>query len=340
LHLKRGRSYHTNNAPAKPLPPCKTGKAEIGGYFIARMHYTKNALPYEQQLELLKSRGLAIKDEERTLHWLKRVGYYRLSGYFLPFKIPNTDSYKDGVTFDHVIDLYIFDARLRLLTMEAIYQIEVAVRASVTYHCGHQLGPFGYCQSSNFAPFVPATPGVPASGLDFKQFIGLIKKEVEQSNEEFVRHYRGKYTLEEHLPIWMATELMSLGTLSKMAENLRKGLRKTIARDFGISQSQFVSWLHCISYIRNICAHHGRLWNRQLSVKPELLKEWKQVGVQGDRLYCVFLLLQHLLSHVRPTARWKDDLIIWLGKNPTVNPRIMQFPDNWPELEPWKVSPL
>lgn len=95
------------------------------------MHYAKPALKYEEQLELLTARGLTIPDRERALHWLKRKGYFRLSAYFLPFKIAGTDKYIPGSTFTDVIKLYKCDAHLRLLMTKAIDRVEVALRADL-----------------------------------------------------------------------------------------------------------------------------------------------------------------------------------------------------------------
>jgi abortive infection bacteriophage resistance protein len=196
------------------------------------MRYTKRALTYEQQLQLVEERGLIIGNRDYALHWLRRIGYFRLSAYFLPFKIANTDCFIKGATFSQVVDLYRFDAYLRLLMMQAIDRVEVAARASVTYHLSHVLGSFGYADAANFTPWVPSPgPSAPATGFDHASFMRSLAAEVERSTEDFVRHYKAKYTLEVHLPIWMATELMTFGVLSKMTEGTKKGLRKLIARD-------------------------------------------------------------------------------------------------------------
>ena len=290
------------------------------------MRYTKSALTYEEQLHLLESRGLSIPDRERALHWLRRKGYFRLSAYFLPFKIAGTDLYISGSTFTDIIKLYKFDAHLRLLMIKAIDRVEVALRASITYHFAHVLGPFGFTNATNFTQFVPSTvSGVPATGFDHVFMMKRIDTEVTQSKEEFVRHYRTKYTSEVHLPIWMLTELMSFGILSKMTESVKKSLRKRIAKDFGISQSQLTSWMETLTYIRNICAHHSRLWNRELSLKPELLQEWKNDRLSNTRIYCVLLVLNHILCHASPRSRWKDMLVMSILDNPHIDLAAMGF---------------
>jgi abortive infection bacteriophage resistance protein len=171
------------------------------------MHYLKPALTFEQQLELIIARGLIVRDRDRALHCLQRKGYFRLSAYFLPFKQRDHDgNYIDkfipGSCFEDAILLYKFDADLRLLVIQAIDRVEIALRTSITYHLGQALGRFGYIDPNNFTPFVPsAGHGIPCSGFDHNQFLARINNDIGQSKEDFVRHYRAKYHLEPHLPI-------------------------------------------------------------------------------------------------------------------------------------------
>jgi abortive infection bacteriophage resistance protein len=289
------------------------------------MHYTKPALKYEEQLALVISRGLTVEDQIRALRLLKRIGYYRLSAYFIPFKVATTDQFKPGATFRQIVDLYKFDCHLRLLFMHAIDKVEVGIRALITYELAHQLGPFGYADPNNFSP-----------AYDHKQFMSMLEHEEERGSEIFVKHFRTKYTSETYLPFWMVTELISFGALSKLTENLRTSLRKHLAKDLGLVEPVFVSWLHTITYVRNLCAHHNRLWNRELSVKPILPDEWTAKGISNDRVYCLALIVNHLLKIVAPTSTWKTRLKNTLESLPGVALKTMQFPENWVELEIWK----
>ena len=108
------------------------------------MLYSKPPLLYEQQLALLTSRGLDCRDAARTIEWLQRIGYYRLSAYFIPFRVPGTDNFRPGTTLDQVVDLYKFECILRLLLLQALDRIEVGVRAVITYRLAHELGAFGH----------------------------------------------------------------------------------------------------------------------------------------------------------------------------------------------------
>jgi hypothetical protein len=152
-----------------------------------------------------------------------------------------------------------------------------------------------------------------------------LDRETSSSKEDFVGHYRTKYTSEKHLSIWMATELLTLGTISKMVTELPKRLRKQMGRDYALSQSQLVSWLHCVAYVRNVCAHHGRLWNRELSLKPELLKEWDVSSADSGRMYVVSLMLRHFIEHIAPNFQWKEGLIHLMSQYPGVSRPAMRF---------------
>jgi abortive infection bacteriophage resistance protein len=243
------------------------------------MRYGKPALVYADQLALLISRNLACSDPVRALEWLQRMGYFRLSAYFLPFRDPGTDNFRAGVTLDDIVNLYKFDCGLRLLTLQA--------------------------------------------------------REESRSAEVFVEHFRTKYASETDLPIWMATEIISFGVLSQMYANLRRKLRKLIAREFNLPEPVFVSWLHALTAIRNACAHHARLWNRELAVKPALPNTWKARGISNHRFYVIALIIQTLLNDVSPGSRWKERLKAHIDAYPGADISHMHFPADWKNQSPW-----
>jgi abortive infection bacteriophage resistance protein len=288
------------------------------------MLYGKPALSYQQQVTLLTNRGLDCCDQDRTVEWLQRIGYYRLSAYFIPFRITGTDDFRTGTKIDQIIDLYKSDCGLRLLVLQALDRLEVGVRAIITYHLSHELGAFGYTDPANFNPL-----------YDHAYLMRNLTQEETRSTELFVRHYRTKYTSEPHLPIWMATELLTFGVLSKMYGNLRTSVRKKIAREFGQPESVFKSWLHSLAAIRNTCAHHSRLWNRQLAVKPALPTAWAASGIDNSRMYCMALIIQSLLDKISPDSRWKERLKTTFTAYPHVDQRAMHFPTDWKNQAPW-----
>ena len=292
--------------------------------FVFPMKYGKPHLPYEDQVDLLIKRGLDCPNRDRAMLWLKRIGYYRLSSYFIPFKEAAAGNFRSGTSFDQIIDLYKFDSDLRRLMLDALDCIEISVRAVITYHIATDMGVFGYADPVNFAP-----------AFNHAGFMKILRRDEARSTEVFITHYRAKYTSEAELPVWMATELISFGALSRMYEHLRSGLRKKIAREFNLPQTVFASWLHSLAAIRNVCAHHSRLWNRELAVKPELPTAWKTSGIENQRLYAIAMIIQTLLASISPDSPWKGQLKSLLNAYPAVNLRAMQFPADWQHLPPW-----
>jgi len=291
------------------------------------MRYSKPPLTYPDQLALLIGRNLTCPDHGRAIEWLHRVGYFRLSGYFLPFRVSGTDDFRPGVTLDQVVNLYKFDCGLRLLTLQALDRIEVAVRATITYQLSHALGVFGYADPLNFDP-----------AYDHAGLMRIIRQEESRTAEVFVSHYRNKYTSEQFLPVWMATEIISFGALSQMYASLRKSLRKVIAREFSQAEPVFVSWLHALTAIRNGCAHHARLWNKELAVKPELPNAWKAEGISNRRYYAIALIMQTLLAEVSPASQWMERLKAHFDAYPDVDISHMHFPADWKARKPWVAS--
>ena len=263
--------------------------------------YTKPALSFEEQLELLESRGLHIPDRDLALRHLSSISYYRLSAYWYPFLQRNaagevTGHFRPGTDFDQVVRLYEFDRHLRLLVMDAIERVEVHIRTLVTYHLGHQYGPFGYTDPANFH-----------SGFNHAIWLAKLEGEARQSRDAFVEHFKRKYAGFPTLPIWMSTEVMSLGSLSFCYTGLKNPDKQQIARQLGVHHKRLKDWLHTLTYVRNICAHHSRLWNRELAIKPESARdpEWNPpITPRHDRLFYVLLILRVLLRSNHNGDHW------------------------------------
>jgi abortive infection bacteriophage resistance protein len=259
------------------------------------MRYQKPALTYQQQFDLIVSRGLSISEDERlrAMRWLTHISYYRLSAYFLPFKAG--ERFRPGTTFHQVAGLYIFDRKLRLVVLDAIERIEVALRNALTYEIAHKHGPFGHVDAAHFDP-----------RFDHGRFISELHQAEAGSREPFVAHYRSKYTREEHLPLWMASELISFGRLSRLYKACAPDIKRRIARRLDIPDGVLVSWLHSLTYVRNVCAHHSRLWNRELAIKPaipKLSQAWPYEVRSNERAHHTTLDLFDLALGSHRTSR-------------------------------------
>jgi len=181
------------------------------------------------------------------------INYYRLSAYWYPFRKKDEggqilSQFRDNVKFDEIIELYEFDRHLRLLLIDAIERIEVAVRTHVSYVLAHEYGAFAHTSSDNFHP-----------KFRHSEWLTKVEEETERSSEDFIQHYQRKYTDFPTLPIWMLTEVMTLGALSKLYLGMQNDDKKLVANKFGLHHKQMKDWLHVLTYVRNICTHHSRL---------------------------------------------------------------------------------
>ena len=258
------------------------------------MDYRKPALSFEAQLHQLKERGLAVADEAGALRWLSQVSYYRLSAYSLPLR--RDDRFVAGTDFGDIVVLYDFDRRLRLLMLDAIERIEVSVRTALTYEIAHAYGPFGHVEPLNFDP-----------AFRHARFMGELAREEARAKETFAEHFRSKYTSEVHLPIWMATELISFGALSQLYAHASPAIRRRVASRYGVPENIVGNWLHVLSYVRNVCAHHKRLWNRVLAIRPMIPRNDQVLSglpINNQRFASILAVSVHLLQRIAPASAW------------------------------------
>jgi len=288
------------------------------------MSYNRPWKSFEEQLALLKSRGIVVSDEAKAIDYLERIGYYRLSGYWYPFReivfrkeesgkisYQRLDNFVTGTQFQDAVKLYVFDKKLRLLAMDALERIEVAIRTDIAHLLGER-DTFAYQNPALFnTRFVEVKHGLSES--KHQQWLSKFEASVGRSKEEFVKHYRQKYGLP--LPIWVAVETWDFGMFSILYSGMQYKDQQVIALKFGISEPKvFTSWLRSLNYIRNICAHHSRLWNRNVVDQPKLSKAGEVLeldyfrGKQDliARPFLVFCIMQHLLNQICPNSHWSE----------------------------------
>lgn len=301
------------------------------------MKFTKPSLTISDQIALLKARGMVIAEPSKAEHYLRHVSYYRLRAYWLPFEaVPppqeGTHLFRAGTNFDDALELYVFDRQLRLLVMDAVERIEVSLRGNWAHHLAIRYGPHGYLE-----PALYDRPDFYAKALT-----GLIE-EVDRSKDTFILHYRRKYNDPPLPPIWMAAEVMSLGQLSKWLGNLKlRADRQTIAKSYGLDEKILISLAHHLTYVRNICAHHGRLWNKQFTVTmtipnaPASLK-LAMNPMATRKLYNTLAILGYLMAVVAPATDWRKRLIELVDNCALADQTSMGFPEDWKQRPAWKI---
>jgi len=306
------------------------------------MKFTKPALSIQDQLAKLKDRGLTVPNPVEAQHHLQYIGYYRLSAYALALQdclLPGKP-FRTGTTFDELISLYRFDRELRLLVLDAIERIEVALRSVLNNEMSTRHGPHWFMN-----------PGYFSSRFDHPRFIADIEAEMridttgqppaQKHQEVFINHYYKKYGDPYLPPSWMVMETLSLSSLSRLYANLDLGTERiAIAAFFGTDEFVLRNWFHVLSHVRNLCAHHDRLWNRQLVIKfRKVSRRHQSFLTTTDRFYAVAVVLYDLLQHVASVAQWHIRLRELIARHPTVPLGAMGFPANWQQVPFWGFPP-
>jgi len=317
--------------------------------------YNKPALTIDQQINLLEQRGLSIFDKERTKRHLSNVSYYRLSAYMIPYREigPNGDhsnQFVPGTTWDDIYNLYKFDRKLRLLVFDAIERIEIALRAQVIYQLSHKYGSHWQDDASLFK--TPVYNRRTQRTYDvFQDIQDHINQQLNANNRvTFIEHYQNTYNYPPTPPSWMSVELLYFSELSKICQNLNQRRdRIDLAKAFGVvDDSVFCSWLHTLNYIRNICAHHARLWNIKVDITPTKyfnrdpkmiwLSNTEIQSVQSSKLYYTLCIILYLLESVNPKTDFRKHFKHLLAEYPNVNVGYMGFPNTWDKHPLWKNS--
>lgn len=260
--------------------------------------YAKAPTTYAEQVALLQSRGLAVNDPAEAEKILRQVNYYRFSAYCIPFQNPR-DVFVPGTTFERIVELYLLDEDLRQECLALLAPIEIYFRTSVVYEVSHARGSFAHCDPANFR-----------AHFNHAGWLATLDEEAGRGKETFLDHYKSKYNGFPRLPLWMACEVMSIGTLSLLYHGLLPDIQRWISRHLEIHHYTLASWLHFMAYLRNLCAHHCRMWNRELSIKPFLPNKdirWTSQGLNNERLFASVTVMEWILrKSLLPVTRMEE----------------------------------
>lgn len=253
----------------------------------------------KEQVEILKSRGMIIEDEEFAMNMLRLVNYYRLRAYWISLQNRATDQFAPGTTFNQVFYLYEFDRKLRKLTAGLLELIEISFRTGIAYLMSNLHGQLFYLDESYFE-----------DKLVHEKFITVMNKSIEDArngNELFVIHHDAKY--DHKLPVWAAVELMTFTTLSRFYTNLKPDYRRDIALScFGIPPLYLQSWIKSLSHIRNICAHYGRIYNKSLKSHSIMLFPKDKSDIRNGTFFATLYVSGILCPQAEERTSFRDDL--------------------------------
>ncbi|WP_072622240.1 Abi family protein [Spirulina major] len=288
--------------------------------------FTKSPKTVAEQISLLQKRGLIIPDHNDAEQSLSRINYYRLKAYFLPFERDHTHIFKENTSFSDILALYTFDRKLRLHLLDALEHIEISIRRHFAYELSMDSGAHAHLQSGLFDRY-------------WQSNIEYLKQRVQESTEDFIEHFKNNYS-EDLPPLWVVVEVMYFRTVSYWLSSLKKDIvKRRIAKHYQISPQVLVSWVHYLSVIRNTCAHHSRLWNREILIQPKQVKQKSHIlnGVlttQG-RTYNALVIMLYLMDQIDPKHRWGKRLLTLIESCPQPKAS-MGFPERWERCAIWQ----
>jgi abortive infection bacteriophage resistance protein len=328
----------------------------------------KKHLTVPEQVALLRDRGMLIADDEQCVRTLETLGYYRLSGYWYQFRIRSEDGgsvetleeFIPGTDFRDILRIYEFDRELRHLLFQQIERLEVALR----FQLGYILGEMDVYAHENKMLFKPDFLNENPSGRvnsKYSSFMWTIKRELDRSTEEFVSHHFEKYA--GKFPIWVVTEVMSFQQLFTLFQGLKDKHQNVIAANLQLKNLSgyglgggLLNWLDIILQIRNFCAHHSRLWNRQFSknlkfnhlrhldetrhifidFRDQTSRGERNADVSTKRIYASIVVLLMLNQKLGLDPSWPTKIkshLDTLPKPGTLSQ--MGFPANWKDQPIW-----
>ncbi len=327
------------------------------------VEYAKDWLSVEQQVARLEEHGLEVSDPDHAARVLRSIGYYRLTGFLYPFRsseeyvdehgrtrVRVLSGYRPGTLLSHAEEIIEFDRRLRMLVLNGLELIEVAVRMRVGYVLG-RTSAFAYEESTPFVHAFTANDTDIRNPKPSRHVLWLQRVRARQagSDERFVEHFRDKY--EDRMPVWALTEILELGHLAVLYRGLNQVDAEEIAVALGVpTKKLLVSWLASLNYVRNVAAHHARLFNRKLQNAPsrpkvgqiEVLDHLRdsEHSKQVYGTYNALAVIAYLLASIDPDTDWSVRVAALLRGFPTseaVTIESLGAPTHWDTLDLWQA---
>jgi abortive infection bacteriophage resistance protein len=295
----------------------------------------KDSRTIAEQIALLKSRGMLIKDEQKAAFYLSHISYFRLKGYWWDMQTDCTNHiFAPNSCFEDVIARYNFDRQLRLILFDAIEFIEIALRTKLIYHLSQEYGRLWYLDDK-----------LVVNKTKYYEYLSDLQNEFARSGENFVKDFRIKHPA-DNPDVWLIFEVATFGTLSKIYSNLKPQLpqKSLITHEFGLNSiNDLSSWLAAISYLRNVIAHHSRVFGRDILKRPAVPKnprnqwlQYKVTAVQEKKPFVVISTMVYLCNAINPDNEIKNKLLSLFKNNQDVPIYKMGFFNNWHTEPIWQ----
>lgn len=299
-------------------------------------------LTYDQQIDKLKNeKQLLIEDVEYAKEILKQTSYYSLiGGYKDIFKNSTTKKYKDGTSFEDIVELYYFDEYLRQLFLRYLIKVENEIKSLVSYYFCERNGESQkmYLDNRNY------NYAGKKNQRDIDRLIKILEGYVIRTTDyHYINHAQKKYG---NVPLWVLTNALTFGNISKMYMLLPQNIQISISINYPfVNEKQMVSLLTVMVKFRNVCAHGERLFTYRttdsipdlpLHKKMKITKKGTQYANGKNDLFAIVIALRYLLSddwYKEFMKELKSLIDRYLKKHDSISEQElyekMGFPTNW-----------
>ncbi len=291
----------------------------------------KDPKTFEEQLQILENRNMKVEDKQSAIKILKVTNYYRITAYALQFR--NNKGYNNKASFNDMYRLYKFDKRLRHLILEILESIEISLRTYIAYHLSTKYGAKAHEKADIFKDIDWYKGYEDDNGRYHNGLLDEIRIEISKNKKEpFVKHHLRNYN--KQFPIWVIVELFSFGMLSRTYVNLNLIDQKIIAKNcFNANYQLLESWLNNLAYIRNICAHYGRLYNKKMAITPMIHNKYKKDNLDLNKLFVSILAIKELTRSIAEWCTFKIQLESLIDEYmDVVDLELIGFPNDWKEI--------
>ena len=284
------------------------------------MKYCRCATTVEEQIEILKTRGLVIEDESFAIASLKRIGYFRFKGYCLPY-YSSKDKFKKGITFNQIYQNYRFDERFRLLLFQIIEHVEIELKSVISRDFALGTSSTGFYFPENFEKEEYYKSWME----NFEKLIFQSAKRRELSTDHYIKNYDNVF------PVWVATEISDFGSLSKFFSNIKRPLRNKISKEnYNVGSFYLANWIYVLSITRNICAHNGRVYDRIFPIHTKM--PTKENHLTNNRAFTAILICKKICLDKEYFSLFRKNLKTLIDiYEKFIDIRKVGFPENWEE---------
>lgn len=275
------------------------------------MSYDKKHLDFEEQLDLLISRGMKVNKREEAIEKLKNINYYKIKEFGASY---TKEYYEDGqkkyryekISFEQVIIRFYQDKNLRIYFLHAIEKVELSFKTKFAYLLGKKYGAFGYLSFNNWCNKNEYCKHYLREKQE--QFKLHIKKNMKQNTNFIIKEYFEENPEGEFPPIWMLVEILTFGDILNLYNLMSEANREEIAKFYDCTDEELVSWLKNLKLVRNLAAHNSCILDTKFITQPVLRKEWHQFLytfkneknqlIISNRIAVTVVILKYLISKI------------------------------------------